>query len=282
MAYKEEVARRIDLERKLEESQAASAHLNANHLKAIEGKTTDTLALNDNLLLSQSQEDEIAVLLQNCSTNLQQMIESGDVTVLKTLETYNAIHRIPVSLINHHFTMTVDGIEFKAGEMSVYSSTMLPWILIEMDMTALHMAAVKGNIEMIRLLLLHPAIDVNALNCEEGWTPLHVACYYGCFEVVMVLLLAEQEGWTPLHCACYNGQVDVVKVLLLDKRVDVNKPNNLIYGTVFNQVGVTSLLTACVSGHVEVVRMLLFDERVDLNRPDNGEDDRIDVKNKKK
>eukprot|EP00981_Chlorochromonas_danica_P002827 scaffold549_cov174-Ochromonas_danica.AAC.11 len=40
------------------------------------------------------------------------------------------------------------------------------------DMTALHVAAVKGNVEMVRLLLLHPAIHVNAVSSKYGWTAL--------------------------------------------------------------------------------------------------------------
>eukprot|EP00981_Chlorochromonas_danica_P000314 scaffold78_cov203-Ochromonas_danica.AAC.7 len=67
-------------------------------------------------------------------------------------------------------------------------------------MTALHMAAVKGNVELARLLLLHPEIDVNAVDSEEGLTPLYAACSY--------------------------GHVEVVKIFLLDGRVDVNKADN--------------------------------------------------------
>eukprot|EP00981_Chlorochromonas_danica_P014160 scaffold7439_cov168-Ochromonas_danica.AAC.12 len=165
------------------------------------------------IFLSQSPDGQIAVLLQNCSTNWQQMIESGDIlTVFKTLETYNAIHRIPVLLVNENFTMNADSEEIKG-------------------MTALHMSAVKGKVEMVRLLLLHPSIDVNAVDHEIEWTPLYIACYYDHVEVVKVLLLNDRvdvnkDGWTPLHAACYRDHFEVFKVLLLDARVDVNKTDN--------------------------------------------------------
>eukprot|EP00981_Chlorochromonas_danica_P012937 scaffold5593_cov165-Ochromonas_danica.AAC.1 len=173
---KEEVTGQIDLERKLEEPQAEIADLN-NNPQVMEGELTDDVARND-IFLSQPQEDQIAILLQDCSTNWQQMIESEDLTVLKTLETYDAIDRIPVSIINHHFTITRDDEEIKG----------VPVLLV---------AAFKGNREMARLLLLHPAIDVN--------------------------VVVDESGTTPLLVASGMGHVAIVDVLLLDKRVEVNK-----------------------------------------------------------
>eukprot|EP00981_Chlorochromonas_danica_P012857 scaffold5488_cov160-Ochromonas_danica.AAC.2 len=93
ISYKVEEARRIDLESNLEESQTIK-----------------------DMLLSHSQEGSItsSSSLNKFAYNWKQMIESGDVNVLKTLETYNAIHRIPASLIRRHFTVTViNGREIK-------------------------------------------------------------------------------------------------------------------------------------------------------------------------
>eukprot|EP01042_Synura_sphagnicola_P001835 gene1835-2154_t len=189
MAYKEEVARRIDLERKLEECQAVNEKVVSELEESIKARETEearrveaerkleeALALNDKLL-AQVKDGQIAILLLDCHTNWQKMVESGDLTALKTLETYNAIHRISVSVIHHHFTMTLGHTETKG-------------------VTALHMAAVKGNAEMSRLLLLHPAIDVNAV---------------------------DQDGRTPFVYAYMKGHLELVKVLLLDGRVDINK-----------------------------------------------------------
>eukprot|EP00981_Chlorochromonas_danica_P012013 scaffold4379_cov166-Ochromonas_danica.AAC.1 len=162
MAYKEEVARRIDLERKLEECQAVNEKLLSELEESIKVKEAEAQVqessqaeiadlnnklerenaarvkaegrvqtLNDKLLVRLTGNQIVVQILDCLRDNWQQMIESGDVT---------------------------------AGEMSVYSSTMLPCILIEMRVTALHMAAVKGNVEMIRLLLPHPEIDVNAVD----------------------------------------------------------------------------------------------------------------------
>eukprot|EP00981_Chlorochromonas_danica_P007492 scaffold1757_cov218-Ochromonas_danica.AAC.1 len=258
-----------DLNNKLERKLAARVEA--------EGKLKEGQSRNEKLL-SQLNEGQ-AAFVRNCSLsfNWQQMIEAGDATLLKTLETYNAIHRIPGSLIHHHFTMTVDGIEFKAGGMSVYSSTMLLCILIEMGMTALHMAAANGNEELARLLLLHPEIDVNVVDSEYGTTPLHVACKIdGNAKVVKVLLTVPridvnkankltyvtvftQNGCSPLHVACSSGCVEIVRTLLLYRNsVDVNKAD---------KDGWTPFYTACHYGHVEVVKVFLLGGPVDVNKP---------------
>eukprot|EP00981_Chlorochromonas_danica_P016214 scaffold16062_cov278-Ochromonas_danica.AAC.4 len=282
--YKVEAAARVDLERKLEEPQTVNEKLMFELEESIKAREMEAAA---------RVEAKIAVLLQDCSTNWLQMIESEDVTVLKTLETFNAIDRIPVSVINGRFSMTVDGEEIKAA-------------------VALHMPAVKGNAEMARLLLLHPAIDVNAVDNEvrmqtcmtfdsvivhcavmkaatvgnghvevvlvllrdervdvnkadkNGWTPLHTACGRGHVEVVLVLLGDERvdlnkDGWTPLHTACGSGHVEVVKLFLLEENVNANKTTNR---------GWTPLHCACSYGHVEVVLVLLSVEQVDVNKTD--------------
>ena len=53
------------------------------------------------------------------------------------------------------------------------------------------------------------------LNCrdEDGYSPLHRACYNGHADVVKVLLprgadvqAKTEDGWQPLHCACRWGE----------------------------------------------------------------------------
>lgn len=46
--------------------------------------------------------------------------------------------------------------------------------------TVLHLACTSTDtLEYVRLLLRHPAIDVNAQDLESRWTPLHRALYHG-------------------------------------------------------------------------------------------------------
>ena len=59
--------------------------------------------------------------------------------------------------------------------------------------------------------------NVNAVDKEQGWTPLYDACYCGHEAMVMPLVIAGanvnavgKQGCTPLHIACQNGYEAVV------------------------------------------------------------------------
>jgi ankyrin repeat protein len=94
---------------------------------------------------------------------------------------------------------------------------------IDEDMP-LHIACFEGHVAIVKELLEHPKIDVNALG-SCGNRPLHCACSTGNFniEIVQALLNAgadayinakNQYGYTPLYYAYRNGHFDIVKVLL--------------------------------------------------------------------
>ncbi len=131
-------------------------------------------------------------------------------------------------------------------------------------LTALHFAANKGNIPLLKLLIdnganvdavtnlgknvMHMAAEGNqpsmiiyliteehqSSQCvdESGSTPLHWACYAGAEEAVNFLLnlnvdINEQdkEKLTPLHLATNEGRENIV-LKLLQKNADKNIPNN--------------------------------------------------------
>lgn len=70
----------------------------------------------------------------------------------------------------------------------------------------------KGMVDrVLEILDTEPSL----LNCkdEDGYSPLHRACYNGHLDVVRVLLergadvrAVTEDGWQPLHCACRWGQ----------------------------------------------------------------------------
>ncbi|KAG7463949.1 hypothetical protein MATL_G00182100 [Megalops atlanticus] len=85
--------------------------------------------------------------------------------------------------------------------------------------TLLHLAAIKGDVGMVKELLDQGA-DPN-LKDHAGWTPLHEACNLGHLGVVEVLLqqgaLLNTPGYqndSPLHDAVQNGHMAIVKLLL--------------------------------------------------------------------
>eukprot|EP00981_Chlorochromonas_danica_P008338 scaffold2131_cov109-Ochromonas_danica.AAC.1 len=189
------------------------------------------------------------LLVSMVISSLQHMTESGEVSALDELKALDSIAKIPAEVINRGFTADLS----REGWGSK-------------GVTALHIAAAKGHVEMVQLLMLHPAIAVNALDSENGWTPVHYACFHGHVEVVKHLqsdsrvdmnIAAREDGWTPLHVACKNGQEKVVGLLLSNKQVDVTKEN---------KIGYTPFYTACEGDQAEVVKMLLGVERVDINK----------------
>ena len=95
--------------------------------------------------------------------------------------------------------------------------------------TPLYWAAVKGHIELMKLLIDITDDGHNARCTEDGATPLYIAAYNGHTEVVKLLLDHKADvnasrtdgGATPLYIAAYSGHTEVV-TLLLDHKADVN------------------------------------------------------------
>ncbi|TRY94399.1 hypothetical protein DNTS_027940 [Danionella cerebrum] len=87
----------------------------------------------------------------------------------------------------------------------------------------------NGNLEGIQKLLMskikeEARIDINCKGkskSNHGWTPLHLASYFGHRDVVEALLkagadanLSNNVGDTPLHKAAFTGRKEVVMLLL--------------------------------------------------------------------
>jgi len=85
--------------------------------------------------------------------------------------------------------------------------------------TALHEAARRGNIEIVRYLLQNGA-DINSKN-YNGLTPLHIAAYCGENIIVNTLIsegakvnIKAKDNITPLHSAASMGHQDTVELLI--------------------------------------------------------------------
>jgi ankyrin repeat protein len=137
-------------------------------------------------------------------------------------------------------------------------------------------ASKENNLlEVLRLLSVGADVDANDItgrNHCRGWTPLHVACFYGHAQVVKVLREhgADIEAnncmlRTPLYYACLKGRLAVVNELL--------SPNDSSNGTTTSILdrrksrgasiqakdfdGNTPLHIASWRGHLPVVKVLL-------------------------
>ena len=87
---------------------------------------------------------------------------------------------------------------------------------------ALNFAAMHGQLDVVRYLIEQPGIRINNKN-HLGHTPLSLACWYGYFEVVQLLLDKAateidptdwEAGQTPLSLAIEQGNTSIVQLLL--------------------------------------------------------------------
>jgi ankyrin repeat protein len=105
----------------------------------------------------------------------------------------------------------------------------------ERDLTALHVAAERGDRRAVELLLDHPGIDVNVKD-HIGRTPLIIAAFAGDQALVELLLArpdievnaVDQDRQTALAWAALGGGAAVVRVLVADPRTNpgiTNRPD---------------------------------------------------------
>ncbi|XP_057721758.1 protein VAPYRIN-like [Arachis stenosperma] len=113
-------------------------------------------------------------------------------------------------------------------------------------------AARKGEVRSIQKLLEKGAF-VNGRD-QNGWTPLHRACFKGRIDAVHVLLekgidlnAEDEEGYTALHCAVECGNADVAEVLV-KKGADVEARS---------KKGITALQVAKALRYVGITRILV-------------------------
>ena len=92
-------------------------------------------------------------------------------------------------------------------------------------MTALHYASDSGLTEIVKMLLAHPAVNVNVQD-NSGGTPLLFTCANRHVSVVRLLLKnprvnvtwVDNEGCTPLWWASYRGHNEVITWLMASGR----------------------------------------------------------------
>ncbi|KAL6722043.1 hypothetical protein ACLMJK_001148 [Lecanora helva] len=126
----------------------------------------------------------------------------------------------------------------------------------------LHLAAEEGHLEVVRLLVQQPSINLDQKDFV-GRTPLFMAANSGNYAVVEFLLQQEgiepnnatDDGFTPLHQSVFQKRARVIELLLERSDVDPNTPDSH---------GQTPLWAASGNGD-EILQMLLGKKGVDVN-----------------
>ncbi|CAN0183390.1 unnamed protein product [Laminaria digitata] len=207
----------------------------------------------------------------SCAANDEELIRGiyeGNFHVVKTaLEAGASVNGTPeqacppivAATMADHVGMVV----FLLGEgvdpdTPVFANNPCPTQNVAPGERALHIAARRGQVEIVRLLLERARADANATD-KRGYTPLMTVCRCHnvvCVESVRLLLeagadpaLAQQEtGSTPLHFAAEQGHIDLVDLLHSGAPAALNRRES---------IGKTPLFFACFGGHESVVSKLL-------------------------
>ena len=123
-------------------------------------------------------------------------------------------------------------------------------------LTALHLAAQEGNLEIVKVLLGAKA-NVNAKSKIGEYTPLHLAASGAHLDVTLALLAAKADpgavttttGVTPLHLAAKALNGEAVVKALLEKGAPANAKET--------SSGQTALMFAAAYGRAAAVKELL-------------------------
>ena len=121
------------------------------------------------------------------------------------------------------------------------------------EKTALILVIENNNIDIVKILLSSPKININAY-CKHKY----------CEHVIDVKCIEEDHEKTALHLAIENNNIDIVKILFSSPEIDVNA----YYKYKDNKRNTTALHMAVENKYLEIIACLLEYKRIDLNKKD--------------
>ncbi|PRP77450.1 hypothetical protein PROFUN_14338 [Planoprotostelium fungivorum] len=125
------------------------------------------------------------------------------------------------------------------------------------DVTPLLTYIKNGNIQEVKQLLgqCEPANFINTCDPQRGYSPLHMAAFYGFEDIARLLLsfesihinIRDNDNYTPLHLCCLYRRTNIARMLLAAGAV----PNAA------STEGYTPLHAAALTGDLPTLRLLL-------------------------
>jgi len=120
----------------------------------------------------------------------------------------------------------------------------------------LHTVCRQGQVELLKLLLQHPEIDVNLPGPSFGDSALYQAVFGGQAEAAKILISDERVdvnmkgalSATPFFTAICRRMTDVAVALLKRRELDAHCPDS---------DGCTSLWQAAYEGHLDIVKYMI-------------------------
>ena len=156
--------------------------------------------------------------------------------------------------------------------------------------TALILAAYNGDIDIVRMILIHPKINVNMTNVfnrkiiYEIWINFFIHSIFEFTNFNEIKFFTFNQ--TALHLAAKKGHLEIVRLLLSSGQIDINLKDILIqkkfiklwnefflmifaffiilwnWTIIFNY---TALIRASQEGFLEIVQDLLSQKGIDIN-----------------
>ena len=110
------------------------------------------------------------------------------------------------------------------------------FVLNKFRETALHIAARKNQVDVLKLMLVSKVCPLNFQDLD-GNTPLHCAASRGFLQAVRMLVAVENTlvnltnawGETPLHLAVEGGFADIVRILVSHSQCDLEVRNSRFF-----------------------------------------------------
>ncbi|MCY4328544.1 MAG: ankyrin repeat domain-containing protein [Endozoicomonadaceae bacterium] len=147
--------------------------------------------------------------------------------------------------------------DFTQGALLLISSCFDMSATNNEEMTVLHTAALKNNVDILTYLLLY----IKNINCQDkqGNTPLHIAAREGHIQCVKLLLVYKKEIAMIANPTAYTENDEPDAATLGYEDIDINMKNN---------AGKTALHLAASGGHYGCLMELLDAENIDTDAKD--------------